>query len=522
MSHAFMPATILLLVGATMSASIILYAWRLRRTSVGPAFIGLMLCITIYATGYAFELTCGTLEGMLFWNKIQYLGIPFIPAFWLILAARYAGRDAWLTRPMTAILFALSALTLVMNYTNGGHHLFYKSVGIDDNGSFPVISLIWGPAYFFQVAYVNISLIAGNVLLFSALRRAAPHFRRQAAVVMAGTALPWLGYLIYVSGLSPRELDVTAIALTLATPFLAWGLFRYRLLDFAPVAKESVFASMEDGAVVLDIENRIVDFNQAARRILPGLAAKVLGRPVRDVLGDAPKIAALLDPGGSKTADMKTVAGSSIGFFRAGVSPVLNRRGREMARILLLHDITEQVRMTEKLRELATTDDLTGAFNRRHFFSLGQAEIERAKRYGHSLSVIILDLDHFKRINDTWGHEGGDRVLRAASEAFRVVLRTSDRFARYGGEEFAILLPETPLAEARRAAERMRTTISRCLIEVAGGERIRITASIGVAGVDRVGKLTLDGLIRAADRAMYAAKEAGRDRVFVNEDAIVD
>jgi diguanylate cyclase (GGDEF)-like protein len=517
-----MPYSMLLLIGASLSAAIVLYAWRLRKTTVGPSFVGLMVCMTIYALGYAFELTCGSLSGMLFWNKIQYLGIPFIPALWIIMAARYAGRDSWITRPVLMGLFVLSAITLVANYTNSFHHLFYTHIGIDTQGLFPVIDLHWGPFYYLHIAYVNIALLTGNILLIGTYRRAAPRYRKQAAVVMAGSVLPWLGLLVYLSGLTPRGIDTTPIALTLASPFLAWGLFRYRLLDFAPVAKESVFASMEDGAIILDKENRVIDINRKGRLIFPDVTSKKFGLDIMELLPGASEIGDLLVSLDRKSVEMRIPSGRDMQIFRIRLTPIVNRKGREMAKILLLHEITEEVRMTEKLQALATTDDLTGAFNRRHFFFLGRNEIARAGRYEHPISVIIIDLDHFKRVNDTWGHEAGDNVLRAASRAFRSVLRNTDYFARYGGEEFAVILPETPIEEAKAVAERLRAKIGEQTIPVSAEERIRITASLGVAGMDRIGKMTLDGLIRAADRSLYAAKAAGRDCVCIFGENILD
>ncbi|UHD14263.1 diguanylate cyclase [Thiocapsa bogorovii] len=166
----------------------------------------------------------------------------------------------------------------------------------------------------------------------------------------------------------------------------------------------------------------------------------------------------------------------------------------------------------EQVRALADTDPLTELLNRRRFSELAEAEFARAKRFSNPIAVIMLDIDHFKRVNDTYGHGVGDQVLKAIAERLRVV-RVSDILARYGGEELVALCPETNAQEAERLAERLRMALREHAIETTEGP-IPITASIGVATLeDDVDHL--DDLVDRADQALYAAKTAGRDCVRV-------
>jgi diguanylate cyclase (GGDEF)-like protein/PAS domain S-box-containing protein len=174
-------------------------------------------------------------------------------------------------------------------------------------------------------------------------------------------------------------------------------------------------------------------------------------------------------------------------------------------------ELTAQKELEERLRKLATTDELTGAFNRRHFFELAQGELERAERYGRVTSLAMLDVDHFKRINDERGHAAGDTALRNLVAVLHEVVRSVDVIARLGGEEFVLLFPETSLAAAAATAERVRRTVAeRC---AAGGRPL--TISIGVA--ERRPTETLGDLLKRADEGLYRAKAAGRDRVVVAE-----
>ncbi|RKZ09084.1 hypothetical protein DRQ25_07465 [Candidatus Fermentibacteria bacterium] len=160
---------------------------------------------------------------------------------------------------------------------------------------------------------------------------------------------------------------------------------------------------------------------------------------------------------------------------------------------------------------MASTDYLTGLNNRRHFFELAEQEIQGAHRYKRFISAIMLDVDNFKKINDTYGHTIGDQVLKDVAECCRQTMRKVDVLGRYGGEEFAVLLPESDLSAACRAAERLRQRIALNVIDTESGT-VRVTASFGVAtlGDDRS---TLGALLIGADRALYAAKRNGRNQV---------
>jgi diguanylate cyclase (GGDEF)-like protein len=169
----------------------------------------------------------------------------------------------------------------------------------------------------------------------------------------------------------------------------------------------------------------------------------------------------------------------------------------------------------QRAHRLASTDPLTGAVNRRQFFAQGQQELMRATRSNYGVALLLLDLDFFKRINDTHGHAAGDTVLKATAECCAGHLRPSDILVRLGGEEFAILLSDVTEAQALQAAERVRLSIEALVITVAGGAVITPTVSIGVSCNHR-GNSSLDELLAAADRAMYTAKREGRNRVSAN------
>jgi len=192
----------------------------------------------------------------------------------------------------------------------------------------------------------------------------------------------------------------------------------------------------------------------------------------------------------------------------------VEQRTAELAQInrRLREEIEERKRVEKQLHRLATTDPLTGAYNRRHFFNLAEQEFNHSDRYENQISIILVDVDHFKEINDTYGHVAGDQLLQTIAKRFLCNLRQMDIFGRYGGDEFVILLPETDLDQARMAGERLHKVVTQTPIETSRGI-IRLQISMGVASLNNSDDM--EKLLIKTDQALYAAKEAGRNRVTV-------
>lgn len=184
--------------------------------------------------------------------------------------------------------------------------------------------------------------------------------------------------------------------------------------------------------------------------------------------------------------------------------------GGETLVMLTLTDVTEQKRIEDQLRELATTDTLTGALTRRHFFDLAELEWARSTRHGHPLCVALIDVDHFKTVNDRFGHGTGDEALRLVVETVRGKLRRHDLLGRYGGDELALLFPETPLEGARQVSDRIRLAVAE--IRLSHGDiPVKLTISAGL--VERRTDEMLSAACQRADAALYEAKDSGRDCV---------
>lgn len=187
---------------------------------------------------------------------------------------------------------------------------------------------------------------------------------------------------------------------------------------------------------------------------------------------------------------------------------------RGEAYVVTFIDVTSFVRREQALMEEASVDSLTGIYNRRRFMTLFDKELSRADRRDDDVSFLMFDIDHFKRVNDSYGHAVGDEVLREISRVARKELREVDTFGRLGGEEFGVILPGADLRKAHVVAERLRVAVKNRII-VADEEMLNVTISVGV--VSCRGKAEKEQLFKLADEALYAAKNNGRDRVLSNE-----
>jgi diguanylate cyclase (GGDEF)-like protein/PAS domain S-box-containing protein len=277
----------------------------------------------------------------------------------------------------------------------------------------------------------------------------------------------------------------------------------------------------QDALVMTDDQGRVAFWNRAAERMFGVSRQDMEGRPLHDVVAPPGE----LDKARAGLREFQRTGGGAVinaineheahradgTSFPVELSVAAFRREDRWWAVGAARDISERKRAEEALRELAATDGLTGLLNRRRFMEMGEAEIERTKRTGRPLSLIMFDVDHFKKVNDTRGHDVGDVVLVSLALTAKDALRAVDVLGRLGGEEFAAILPETGLEEALTVAERLRRAVADMGL-APNGEPLPVTISLGVV-LGRGAGETLDDLLKRADTALYRAKSAGRNRV---------
>ncbi len=277
-----------------------------------------------------------------------------------------------------------------------------------------------------------------------------------------------------------------------------------------------------DAVVMVDSQGLVQFWNRAAEQLFGYRREEAMGRQLHELVS-APDLLAKAREGLNKFAQTgqgrildrlleMTAQRKDGSSFPAEVAISAFQMEGQWCAAGSVRDITRRKHDERELKRLANTDALTGAYNRRRFLELAEQEAARSKRYGGPLTLLMLDLDHFKAVNDNYGHEAGDLVLKGMVQVCQEVLREVDIFGRVGGEEFMALLPETGLDGAGKVAERLRAALAAAPVAV-DGSKISYTASIGVAAMTL--EMNLEQLMKLADQAMYRAKETGRNRVVV-------
>jgi diguanylate cyclase (GGDEF)-like protein/PAS domain S-box-containing protein len=274
------------------------------------------------------------------------------------------------------------------------------------------------------------------------------------------------------------------------------------------------------GIYLIDREGRIRSWNHGAAQITGLGESDVIGRPFSALFVDetvregAPQRTLEFVRANRHCSDEQRRRRSNGGDFMAqcSIDALRSDSGELLGFVEVFQDITEQKQREERLYQRATRDALTGTFSRGHFTEMAELEIERARRFAEPLSVVMLDIDHFKKINDSYGHEVGDKVLVSLARTLQEQVRRIDFCGRLGGEEFALMLPRANKEPALELAQRLRRKLAEQRIVVAPAREIAFTTSLGVAAL-RPTTRDLAELLRNADAALYKAKREGRNRV---------
>jgi diguanylate cyclase (GGDEF)-like protein/PAS domain S-box-containing protein len=535
MTFEITPYAVISGIGACMAGLVALISWGRRNTPGGKSLTALMLAAAIWAGGAALEHATIGIPGQILWSKFEYIGTVSCPVLLLTFAFEYNHLQHWLTRRTIAILFVVPLITLALAFTNEQHNLiwttFIPSPAGDNLTIFNHGIAFWIGA----VGYSYLLILIGTILLIRGAIGLPAHYRRQIVLIVAGALTPWVVNVLYIAGLSPVPgLELTPLVIVFTGAIFAWAIFQFGLLDLVPIARHTLIETMAEGMLVLDQQNRVVDANPAAQHLLGEKTVISIGAYVGDIFNDWPELKKLFLHNNPEMRTELTVGDSRGGHLEINISPVHDSQQRFTGQFIVLRDITEKRRIQDELqdvnehlrlqlaeiktlqanlRERAIRDSLTGLYNRRYLDETLERELSRARRENYEISVLMIDIDHFKELNDTHGHKAGDQVLKELGDFLLTGFRLGDIVCRYGGEEFLIIMPGVQLKDAHSRAQALCQTFNKTVFRYEKLE-LRGTISIGVAVFPRHGN-TSDEIIRAADAAMYAAKQAGRNTVCV-------
>ncbi len=290
----------------------------------------------------------------------------------------------------------------------------------------------------------------------------------------------------------------------------------------------TIFDSINDPFNIIDSDYRIIKANESYAKIRGKTIEQLIYQRCYEVLQNRKDICeecsvkVTFETGEPHTKEkLVSYTGDSKVWLEIYTYPIFDEMGRVVSVIEYTRDITQRKNtegerdiLVNKLVHLSRTDDLTGLLNRRALIERLGDEVLRSRRYISNLALIISDIDHFKEINDTYGHDAGDKVLQSISTLMKDLLRQTDIIGRYGGDEFLLILPETPFKGAKEIAERIREAVKEYELHIGFEGPIKTTVSLGVAQFN-IEKEDVNDLIKRADNALYIAKGRGKNRVYL-------
>ena len=339
----------ILLLSFAISVICSVMGFRRKKTN-GALFFGmLMLSSAIYSFGYACQLETLSMPEIIFWTKFQYIGISFLPYWWLVFALFYSGNDSWLTPIRNAMLLIVPAVTLVLSLTMESNSLYYISVspirGIPI-GSIEIEKGIW---YWVHQFYAVSLIFSGNSIFYNMYYKAPAPYRRHAGIVLAGSTLPFICYLIYEIGYVPYSIDLIPFALSISGVVYLIGLTKKRFLKLIPIAREKVFENMMGSVLIFDPANNLVDYNPRAKGNFSFINEQLIGKNVGDIFTDCKDIQThinLLDYTNQTFQSNLEIRGKT---YSCGFSIISDSGSKMTGKLLILNDITEMIEIENKL-----------------------------------------------------------------------------------------------------------------------------------------------------------------------------
>jgi len=345
-----------LILSATIAVALALYFWRYRNASGGIPAVFLMLAIVVWSLGYVVQLRSAELSGQIFATYIQYLGIVTLPAAWFIFSLQYTALNGRLKRINLFYLAIVPSITLVLVWTNSFHELVWRGTHLETSGPFIMIAKTYAPWFWVHTVYSYLLVLLGTLVLIKRLFRSPRLYHSQIIAILVGVLIPLSWNVLYVFRLFPiYHIDLTPSAFAISGLAWAWGLFRLRFLNIIPVSRDTIIENIRDGIIVLDTQNRFIDINPAAQRIIGHSISDVIGRTYASALSQQPELVERSYIHATESTEVYNEVtiekGETRYYYELRASPLYDRHSRLIGRLIILHDIT-----AHKLTEMKDQD----------------------------------------------------------------------------------------------------------------------------------------------------------------------
>jgi len=530
----FHPYSLGLAISAIAVLSIAVIIWR-RSAPGSLALRGMLLGMFIWGVSYALTWALVPLEQKILWLKIMYLGVVMVPAFFFVFTLQITHREHWITFS-NILLLAIQPALMVATVWLAPQRVF-ASIEPAVNNGYQIMQVMRGEWFWINTGYSYIVLILSFILLIASYRTANSFFKRQYMLIMLGSIIPFVfSAYTQTKGIAFNSLDLAPISFGISGIIYVYAIFRHQFMDLVPVARGHLIENMSDGVLVLDVQGRIVDINPAMENFLEAPPVSFIGKNVSEALNIWNESTEHLMTGLETRTELR-LPNKTSRYLDLRVTPLFDNDHDLSGRLIIFRDVTDRKEvendlrhamdrlqsqlieiglLQSQLREQAIRDALTNLFNRRYLDETLERELARATREGYPLCIVMMDIDHFKDVNDTYGHEAGDTVLKKLANMVTEQSRQGDFVCRYGGEEFVLVMPNISIDVAKGRAKSLLRSISSLFVPF-GRFNLNITVSMGVSWFPEHGE-TKDDLLRTADKALYAAKNKGRNQAVVYQE----
>lgn len=488
-----------LAVMLSMTLAVIMMVYAIVKHTVEKSFYLILLSVAnlFFVFGNLLEMTAATLEAAFYGVRVQYMGAPFIVPLTYLFYRDFYGKKR-LTPLKHALFFVIPVLAMLSLQAYPLVRLQYGDIWYTTNNQIVNVQHTCGITYYLSTALNYTCIFLSLRLILERICCGGKGQRKQSLMLLAGALAPIAANVFYVFWDGVRGFDLTPIAYVTSMAVFLYSALAHNLLDVLPLARAQVMDELEDAFIVCDEGFRFLDANLSARQMFPQLSNLTPGESIESVKGF------------KSEGEMNMLVNGEERHYKITANPILHGT-KNSGVCIVFRNITVENKLLENLQRQATMDALTGIYNRGTFFELAEGEMEQSKVKKLDFALLMIDLDHFKRVNDTYGHPCGDVVLKAVAETAKNHFRRGDVVGRYGGEEFAVLLENISDKQAVTSAEKLRIAIEDMTIPCQD-KNIRVTISIGVAHCTAGDCQTLEDLLIHADEALYISKSMGRNR----------
>ena len=496
--------TLVLLLFLTALATALFTAyflWRGRSPEVW-LFALFSFCVSVWTLCSGLETLHQSLGAKLFFSKLAYLGVAPLPVFWLLFALCFTGRP-WPGWRRTLPLFLIPALTFVFVWTTEAHGLVYQGVDLEPSLYGTKLVIMHGWWFWVHTFYSYAALFIGFVVLAYGFMSASRFYRVQYRSLLMGSTFPVLANLLFLGGTDVLSgVDPTPLSFALSCLVITPALVQHRLLDLMPVAQRAVFDTLPVAVVVIDLKDQIIDLNPEAQKLLEQPTGSAIGASLGTLLPEWPQLVADFLKDKQRHRELRLALRGTPHDLQVRIAELRGRAGQLAGHVIMAQDVTAQ----KTFERMAYHDPLTGLPNRRLLELEATSALTLADQEGWTAALLYLDLDNFKPVNDRYGHDTGDLLLRQVALRLQAVSRTTDVLVRFGGDEFVLFVQNVAANEAEALAERIVAKLAEPFsVE---GRVLTIGVSVGVAFFPQDTQ-ELSELIDHADSAMYNAKLSG-------------